>query len=177
MLPTAADREKAIQAYVAMEHRKKTDKRYVTARGRTQAQPVRNYPGFEHGSDTRNPWHGVLEHQIGGDALAEAKRRHRTEVMDRAEAATGTAEALRHADPLLYGDYGMSRTLNAPVARLLWDKAQEEGILDQPLRDALPGAVDLTGMSYPPRDLTVRGFLLSKLPPDEAAALREGSAA
>jgi hypothetical protein len=133
MLPTDANREKAIQAYMTDERTKKITREAVTGRrgGRTnESRETIKYPGEYGLSGTSNRWGSIGENVFGKGFKEEAHGRFEREQLEAARRAPTFADALQVAAQTAVGQYGTVGAWPKRALAILWAKAKRDGKLD-----------------------------------------------
>lgn len=156
LLPTDANKEKVIRAWMDAERRKVFGQDAFTRRrgGRTEWRNIAEYPDAPYTDRSRNPWSAVLrdlspKRQSGKTTLATtelldaAKARFEREQVERIRRATSFKDALAEAYPLAEmpeyaGGDQAKPTWNRRALAVLWARARHEGLLDAPFEDHTP---------------------------------------
>lgn len=131
MLPTAANRAKAIDAYVENEMAKRDGKEYASVRGKTVPQLVVQYPAVGHEKPRHNPWSDIIKRVFGDHAVKEAEAKYRDRLQAVIDAAPthddAKAVARQIAPQLQYGNPQTILTHPYAVAALAKRAARTEG--------------------------------------------------
>lgn len=137
MLPTAAHRAKAIEAYVADEKAKRFDTEYRQARRGSDSKPhtVVRYPGSY--SQATNRWLSIGTNVFGEDFGKDAKAAYESGAYAAARKAPTLPEAIRVLAPMASNGYQHSQWPRRALA-VLWAHAKRDGKLGEPLVGLLP---------------------------------------
>jgi len=152
LLPTDANKDKAIQAWMDEERTKKYGQTSFQKRknSRTEWRNSVEYPGADYNNRSRNPMTSVLNDmsektQAGGDSslVKQAKERFAKEQLARVRRAPTFKDALAEAVSLSsFPEYGGTDTTrpayNKRALAMLWARAKHEGVLDKPFDDYVP---------------------------------------
>lgn len=157
MLPTEANKEKAIQAWMRARRGATYGTEYVSVGGRskqTKLTPRRSYPDAKHDARHVNPYKSVLSKLSGGTGYGpgdnalekEAQRRLEAEQYERIRKATTFADALKEVAPLgkiaATGDIHSSNRSHVKYPKkaltMLWAKARHFGSLGDSLKQHEP---------------------------------------
>lgn len=146
-LPTEANKEKAVQAWIDARRGAELGTKYTPGRRKNQqgtSEPARVYEGASHDSKHRNPFSTLLDRLSGKESsygatselVKQAKARLETEQLERIHRAKTFAEALDAAAALATPVKGTGDSDKALYPRralmLLWAKAKRLGVLDTP---------------------------------------------
>lgn len=137
LLPTPEHREMAVQAFMAAERGKKFGTGYRTVRGRSESYRELQYPDTSHNSKSTNPWVSIGKTVFGDTFEAEARERLSGEQKARVKTATDLKGAMQEAVATATG-YGASQRLPAAMLATLYDRAEKDGVLDQPISQFIP---------------------------------------
>lgn len=141
MLPTEANREKAIQAYIADQQARTFGTEYRTKkRGRSEARFVEKYPGkFD---QRHNRWTSAGKMAFGDGFEKEAREAFSRVQGERIRRAPDFADALREAAPMAEFNYSETPKWPRKALATLFAKAKHDGVLgrafetEQPKKDS-----------------------------------------
>lgn len=137
LLPTEANREKAIQAYIADQQARTFGTDYTTKkRGRSEARFVEKYPG-KYGQ-RHNRWAAAGKMAFGDGFEKEARDAFSRVQGERIRRAPDFADALREAAPMAEFNYSEVPKWPRKALATLFAKAKHDGALEKPFESEQP---------------------------------------
>jgi predicted RNA methylase len=139
MLPTTANREKMLDAYVRHGLGRLVSTNTLSQSRKGYRKPGMDgvYPGFSGHSESANQWAHPIRHFFGADGAKEAEQRLQSAVVDNIAAAPDFGAAMRAAQPTANLTMTYQRW-PPPVLAALHAAAARAGVLGMPMKEAAP---------------------------------------